>query len=49
MASLGIVVGHVVTDFEFGVVQTGEAAGVKQFGFEAAPKRFDVGLSGVVQ
>ena len=44
MPPLGVVLGDVVADFELGFGQAGEAAAVGQFGFEAAPKRFGVGL-----
>jgi len=44
MTSFGVVVGDVVADFEPGFGQAGEAAAVEQFGFEAAPKRFGVGV-----
>jgi hypothetical protein len=44
MPPLGVVVGDVVADFELGFGQAEEAAVVEQFGFEAAPKRFGVGV-----
>nr|WP_231402867.1 hypothetical protein [Hymenobacter guriensis] len=44
MPPLGVVVGDVVADSELGLGQAGEVAAVEQFGFEAAPKRFGVGV-----
>ncbi|MDB5233609.1 MAG: hypothetical protein JWR44_602, partial [Hymenobacter sp.] len=38
MPSFGVVIGDVVADFQPGFGQTGEAAAVEEFGFEAAPK-----------
>ena len=44
MASFGVVVGNVVADFKLGFGQVGEVTAVEQLGFEAAPKRFGVGV-----
>jgi hypothetical protein len=44
VTSFGVVVGDVVADFQLGFGQAGEAAAVEQFGVEAAPKRFGVGI-----
>jgi len=44
VASFGVVVGDVVADFKPGFGQAGEAAAVEQFGFEATPKRFSMGV-----
>ena len=44
MAPFGVAVGDVVADFELGFGQAGEAAAVEQFGFEATPKRFSMGV-----
>ena len=43
-ASFGVVVGDVVADFNLGFGQAGEVTAVEQLGFEAAPKRFGVGI-----
>lgn len=43
MASFGIVAADVMTDFELGLDQSGEAAAIEQFRLKAAPKRFGVG------
>lgn len=45
MAAFAIVIGNVVTDFEPGFFDSGKAAAVEQFGFEAPPKRFGMALS----
>ena len=45
MAPLGVVIGDVVANFELGFGQPGEGAAIEQFGFEAAPKRFGVGVA----
>jgi hypothetical protein len=42
--SFRVVTGDVVADFLLGFGQASEAAAVEQFGFEAAPKRFGVGV-----
>ena len=44
MTSFGVLIGDVVAGFQPSFGQTGEAAAVKQFRFEAAPKRFGVGV-----
>lgn len=41
---LGVVVSGVVADFQLGFGQPGKAAAVEQFGFEAPPKGFGVGV-----
>lgn len=38
VASLNVVVGHMMTDFEPDFFESGKAAAIEQFGFEAAPK-----------
>ena len=41
---VGVVVGDVVADFKLGFGQAGEVTAVERLGFEAAPKRFGVGV-----
>jgi hypothetical protein len=43
-APLSLVVSDMVANFEFVLGQFGEAATIEQFGFEAAPKRFVMGV-----
>ena len=44
MAPFGVIISDVVADFELGFGQPGKATAVEQFGLEAAPKRFGVGV-----
>jgi len=48
MPAFGLVIGHVVADFEPGFGPAGEVAAVEQVGFEAAAKRFGGGVVGAV-
>ena len=44
MPPLGVVVGDVVANFEPGFGQTRKVPAIESFVFEAAPKRFGVGV-----
>ena len=44
VATLGIIMSVVTTDFELGLGQTGEATAVEQFAFEPALKEFSGGI-----
>jgi len=44
VSALDIITSNVVADFELGFGHAREAAAVEQFGFEAAPKGFGVGV-----
>ena len=44
MPALGVVIGETMADFQPRFREIAEAAAGEQFGFEAAPKRFSVGV-----
>ena len=45
MAAFRVVIGNMMADSELGCDQTGKAPAIEEFGFEAAPSRFGVGIT----